>query len=160
MGKKQIETMVGLFVLLGALATVFLSLKAANLASFSFDSTYGLFARFDNVGGLKIRAPVKSAGVTVGRIRSIAFDDKTFQGVVSMEIDKRYQFPTDTSAKIQTSGLLGDQYVGLEPGGDDKSLNSGDTIKMTQSAIVIENLIGQLLYGKAAEGGGKDKGGK
>jgi len=160
MGKKQIETLVGLFVLVGALATVFLSLKAANLASFSFDSTYSLSARFDNVGGLKIRAPVKSAGVTVGRIRSIGFDDKTFQGVVAMELDKRYQFPADTSAKIQTSGLLGDQYVGLEPGGDDKNLKDGDTIKMTQSAIVIENLIGQLLYGKVAEGSGKDKGAK
>jgi phospholipid/cholesterol/gamma-HCH transport system substrate-binding protein len=159
MGKKQIETMVGLFVLMGGLAVVFLSLKAANLASFTLDSTYSLSARFDNVGGLKIRAPVKSAGVTVGRIGSIRFDDKTFQGVVAMEIDKRYQFPADTSAKVLTSGLLGDQYVGLEPGGDDKNLKNGDTIKMTQSAIVIENLIGQLLYSKAAEGG-KDKGGK
>jgi len=160
MGKKQIETLVGVFVLIGGLAVVFLSLKAANLASFTLDSTYALSARFDNVGGLKIRAPVKSAGVTVGRIRSISFDDKTYQGVVAMEIDKRYQFPADTSAKILTSGLLGDQYVGLEPGGDDKSLKSGDTIRMTQSAIVIENLIGQLLYSKAAEGGGKDKGAK
>ena len=160
MGKKQIETLVGVFVLIGGLAVVFLSLKAANLASFTLDSTYALSARFDNVGGLKIRAPVKSAGVTVGRIRSISFDDKTYQGVVAMEIDKRYQFPADTSAKILTSGLLGDQYVGLEPGGDDKSLKSGDTIRMTQSAIVIENLIGQLLYSKAAEGGGKDMGAK
>ncbi len=159
MGKKQIEMLVGLFVLLGALAVVFLSLKAANLASFTFDSTYPLKARFDNVGGLKIRAPVKSAGVTVGRIASISFDDKTFQGVVAMDIDKRFAFPADTSAKILTSGLLGDQYVGLEPGGDDKNLQGGDTIKMTQSAIVIENLIGQFLYSKAAEGG-KDKGAK
>jgi phospholipid/cholesterol/gamma-HCH transport system substrate-binding protein len=159
MQKRQIETLVGLFVLLGALAIVFLSLKAANLASFTLDATYSLSARFDNVGGLKIRAPVKSAGVTVGRIGTIRFDDKTFQGVVMMDIDKRYAFPTDTSAKILTSGLLGDQYVGLEPGGDDKNLKDGDNIKMTQSAIVIENLIGQLLYNKAAEGG-KDKGGK
>jgi len=159
MGKKQIETLVGLFVVLGALASVFLALKAANLASFSFDATYPLSARFDNVGGLKIRAPVKSAGVRVGRIDSISFDDKTFQGVVAMQIDRRYRFPTDTSAKILTSGLLGDQYVGLEPGGDDKNLNAGDTIKMTQSAVVLENLIGQLLYSKAAEGGKKkDKG--
>jgi phospholipid/cholesterol/gamma-HCH transport system substrate-binding protein len=160
MGKKQIETLVGLFVLIGGLAIVFLSLKAANLASFTLDSTYALTARFDNVGGLKIRAPVKSAGVTVGRIHSIGFDDKSYQGVVSMDIDKRYLFPADTSAKILTSGLLGDQYVGLEPGGDDKNLNNGDAIKMTQSAIVIENLIGQLLYSKAAEGGSKDKGAK
>ena len=160
MQKRQIETMVGLFVVLGAVAVVFLSLKAANLASFTLDSTYSLSARFDNVGGLKIRAPVKSAGVTVGRIASISFDDKTFQGVVAMDVDKRYQFPTDTSAKILTSGLLGDQYVGLEPGGEEKNLRGGDTIKMTQSAIVIENLISQMLYGKAAEGGTRDKGGK
>jgi len=158
MEKKQIETLVGLFVLLGALAIAFLALKAANLASFSLDATYELKARFDNVGGLKIRAPVKSAGVTVGRIASIAFDDKNFQGVVTMELDRRYRFPSDTSAKILTSGLLGDQYVGLEPGGDEKNLGAGDTIKMTQSAVVLENLIGQMIYSKAAEGGkSKDK---
>ena len=156
MEKRQTETLVGTFVLVGALALVFLSLKAANLASFSFDSTYPLKARFDNVGGLKIRAPVKSAGVTVGRIASIVFDDKTFQGVVTVEIDRRYQFPTDTSAKILTAGLLGDQYVGLEPGADDKNLQPGDAIKMTQSAVVLENLIGQLIYSKAAEGKPKD----
>jgi phospholipid/cholesterol/gamma-HCH transport system substrate-binding protein len=157
MEKRNLETLVGLFVVVGAAALVFLSLKAANLASFSFDSTYQVTARFDNVGGLKIRAPVKSAGVTVGRIKSIAFDDKNFQGVVTMELDRRYQFPADTSAKILTSGLLGDQYIGLEPGADDKNLNAGDSIKMTQSAVVLENLIGSLLYGKAAEGGNKQK---
>ena len=156
MERRQTETLVGLFVLVGALAIVFLSLKAANLASFSFDATYPLKARFDNVGGLKIRAPVKSAGVTVGRIASIVFDDKNFQGVVTLAIDRRYQFPTDTSAKILTSGLLGDQYVGLEPGADDKNLQPDDSIKMTQSAVVLENLIGQLIYSKAAEGKPKD----
>jgi len=156
MEKRQIETLVGFFVLLGALAIVFLSLKAANLASFSFDSTYPVTARFDNVGGLKIRAPVKSAGVTVGRIASILFDDKAFQGVVTMQIDRRYQFPDDTSAKILTAGLLGDQYIGLEPGADDKNLKAGDSIKITQSAVVLENLIGQMLYSKAAEGRPKD----
>jgi phospholipid/cholesterol/gamma-HCH transport system substrate-binding protein len=160
MSKKQIETLVGLFVLVGGLSIVYLSLKAANLARFTFDTTYSLSARFDNVGGLKIRAPVKSAGVTVGRIVSIGFDDRKFQGVVKMDLDKRYLFPADTSAKILTAGLLGDQYVGLEPGGDDKNLNDGDTIKMTQSAIVIENLISQVLFNKAAEGAAKDKGGK
>jgi phospholipid/cholesterol/gamma-HCH transport system substrate-binding protein len=157
MGKRNLEILVGLFVLLGALAVAFLSLKAANLASFSFDSTYRLTARFDNVGGLKIRAPVKSAGVTVGRITSIVFDDKNFQGVVTLEVDRRYQFPTDTSAKILTTGLLGDQYVGLDPGADDKSLQPNDSIKITQSAVVLENLIGQMLYSKAAEGGSKKK---
>jgi phospholipid/cholesterol/gamma-HCH transport system substrate-binding protein len=161
MGKKQIETLVGLFVLVGALAIVFLSLKAANLASFTLNSKYPLIARFDNVGGLKMRAPVKSAGVTVGRIESILFDDKNFQGVVTMDIDRRYRFPADTSAKILTSGLLGDQYVGLDPGADEKDLNPGDTVKLTQSAVVLENLIGQMLYSKAAEGrGGKAKGGQ
>ena len=156
MEKRTFEILVGLFVVLGALALVFLSLKAANLASFSFDSTYRLTARFDNVGGLKIRAPVKGAGVTVGRIASISFDDKNFQGVVSLDVDRRFRFPADTSAKILTSGLLGDQYVGLEPGADDKNLNPGDTIKMTQSAVVLENLIGQLIYSKAAEGKPKE----
>ncbi|HEX4585201.1 MAG TPA: outer membrane lipid asymmetry maintenance protein MlaD [Burkholderiaceae bacterium] len=157
MERRNLEILVGLFVVIGALALVFLSLKAANLASFSFDKTYTLTARFDNVGGLKVRAPVKSAGVTVGRIRSITFDDKNFQGVVTMEIDDRYQFPADTSAKILTSGLLGDQYIGLDPGGDEKNLKPGDSIKLTQSAVVLEDLIGKALYGKAAEGGGKQK---
>jgi phospholipid/cholesterol/gamma-HCH transport system substrate-binding protein len=156
MQKRNLEMLVGLFVLLGGAALVFLSLKAANLASFTFDSTYALTARFDNVGGLKIRAPVKSAGVTVGRIANIVFDDKNFQGVVTMQIDRRYQFPTDTSAKILTSGLLGDQYIGLEPGAEEKSLGPGDSIKITQSAVVLENLIGQMLYSKAAEGKPKD----
>ena len=157
MGKRNLEILVGLFVLLGAVAVAFLSLKAANLASFTLDSTYRLTARFDNVGGLKIRAPVKSAGVTVGRISSIIFDDKNFQGVVTLEVERRYQFPADTSAKILTTGLLGDQYVGLDPGADDKSLQPNDSIKITQSAVVLENLIGQMLYSKAAEGGSKKK---
>jgi phospholipid/cholesterol/gamma-HCH transport system substrate-binding protein len=156
MDKRTLDTLVGLFVVLGALALAFLSLKAANLASFSFDSTYRLIARFDNVGGLKIRAPVKSAGVTVGRIASVSFDDTNFQGVVTLEVDRRYKFPADTSAKILTSGLLGDQYVGLEPGADDKNLNPGDSIKLTQSAVVLENLIGQLIYSKAGEGRQKE----
>ncbi len=158
MEKKRVEMLVGFFVLLGALALVFLSLKAANLASFSLDSTYSLTARFDNVGGLKIRAPVKSAGVTVGRISSIVFDDKNFQGVVKLDIDSRYRFPTDTSAKILTAGLLGDQYIGLEPGADDKNLQPGESIKITQSAVVLENLIGQLIYNQAAEGKPKEGG--
>jgi phospholipid/cholesterol/gamma-HCH transport system substrate-binding protein len=151
MNKKQSEILVGLFVALGMLAILFLALKAANLASFSLDSNYAVLARFDNVGGLKVRAPVKSAGVTVGRIGSITFDNKSFQGVVTMQIDSRYQFPTDTSAKILTAGLLGDQYIGLDPGGDDKNLQPGDTIKMAQSAVVLEDLIGKMLYDKAAE---------
>lgn len=155
MGRKGVETLVGVFVLLGLIAVVFLALKAANLASFNTGPTYSITARFDNIGGLKVRAPVKSAGVTVGRVIAIGLDPQSYQGRVTMELDAKVQFPADTSAKILTSGLLGDQYVGLEPGGSDKNLGSGDQIRMTQSAVVLENLIGQFLYNKAAEGGDK-----
>ena len=153
MGKKGIETMVGLFVLLGVLALLFLALKAANLANFGKHDTYKLSARFDNIGGLKVRAPVRSAGVSVGRVTKIGLDPKTFQGVVTIEIDQGFQFPKDSSAKILTSGLLGDQYIGLEPGGDEKNLAGGDVIKQTQSAVVLENLISQFLFSKAADAG-------
>ncbi|MGE5339135.1 MAG: outer membrane lipid asymmetry maintenance protein MlaD [Gemmatimonadota bacterium] len=157
MGRKGIETLVGLFVLFGFVAIGYLALKAANLTSFTVGETYTITAKFDNIGGLKVRAPVRSAGVTVGRVSAISFDNRTFQGIVTMQIEKKFQFPKDTSAKILTAGLLGDQYVGLEPGGDDKYLASGDTIKMTQSAVVLENLIGQFLYNKAAEGSSEAK---
>jgi phospholipid/cholesterol/gamma-HCH transport system substrate-binding protein len=149
MGKKAIETLVGGFVLLGMLGLVFLALKAANLGSIGGGDTYLVQARFDNIGGLKVRAPVRTAGVTVGRVTKIALDHKSFQGVVSMEIDRSYQYPKDSAAKILTSGLLGDQYVGLDPGGDDKNLAAGDTVPQTQSAVVLENLIGQFLSSKA-----------
>ena len=155
MGRKGIETLVGVFVLLGLIAVVFLALKAANLASFSTGPTYAITARFDNIGGLKVRAPVKSAGVTVGRVSGIALDPQSYQGRVTMELDASVRFPADTSAKILTSGLLGDQYIGLEPGGSDKNLEAGSQIRMTQSAVVLENLIGQFLYNRAAEGGDK-----
>ena len=157
MGRKGIETMVGVFVLLGLLAVVFLALKAANLASFRVGNTYAVTAKFDNIGGLKVRAPVKSAGVTVGRVTGIALDTKSYQGTVTIEIEQGLEFPDDTSAKILTSGLLGDQYIGLEPGGSDKNLKAGGQIKMTQSAVVLENLISQFLYSKAAEPGGEKK---
>ena len=153
MAKRNIEILVGLFVVLGVLALLFVALKAANLASFSSGDTYGLTARFDNIGGLKPRAPVRSAGVVVGRITSISLDPKTFQGVVTLDLDRRFQFPKDSSAKILTAGLLGDQYIGIEPGGDDKNLAAGETIAQTQSAVVLENLIGQFLTGKAGEAG-------
>jgi phospholipid/cholesterol/gamma-HCH transport system substrate-binding protein len=153
MSKKGIETLVGLFVLLGLVALTFVALKAANLASFGQSNGYTLQARFDNIGGLKARAPVRSAGVTVGRVMSIQLDPKTFQGLVTMEIDRDLRFPKDSSAKILTAGLLGDQYVGLEAGGDDKNLAPGDTVKQTQSAVVLENLIGQFLFNKASEAG-------
>ncbi|MFN3564568.1 MAG: outer membrane lipid asymmetry maintenance protein MlaD [Burkholderiaceae bacterium] len=152
MGRRGIESLVGVFVLLGIVAIFYLALKAANLASFNTGETYTLTAKFDNIGGLKVRAPVRSAGVTIGRVASIALDAKTYQGLVTLEIQKSIEFPVDTSAKILTAGLLGDQYIGLEPGGDDRMLKPGDTIKMTQSAVVLENLIGQFLYNRAAEG--------
>ncbi len=157
MGRKGIETLVGVFVLLGFVAIGYLALQAANLATFNFGETYTLSARFDNIGGLKPRAPVRSAGVTVGRVTGITLDANTFQGVVMMELDGRFKFPADTSAAILTAGLLGDQYIGLNPGGDDKNLAAGDMIRLTQSAVVLENLIGQFLYNRAAEGGDPGK---
>ena len=149
MGKRSIETLVGMFVLLGMAGLVFLALQAANLGSVGGGATYSLQARFDNIGSLKPRAPVRAAGVTVGRVKSISLDGKTFQGVVLLDIEKGYTFPKDTSAKILTSGLLGDQFIGLEPGGDDANLEAGETIAQTQSAVVLESLIGQFLTGKA-----------
>jgi phospholipid/cholesterol/gamma-HCH transport system substrate-binding protein len=140
-------------------ALVFLALKAANLGSFvGGGDAYPLQARFDNIGGLKARAPVRSAGVNVGRVTAIALDPKTYQGVVTLEINKGVEFPKDSSAKILTSGLLGDQYIGIEPGADDKNFVSGEVIKQTQSAVVLENLIGQFLFNKAADAG-SDAGG-
>ncbi|MBS7405791.1 MAG: outer membrane lipid asymmetry maintenance protein MlaD, partial [Oxalobacter sp.] len=142
---------VGLFVLLGAVALMFLALKAGNMSSFSFEKTYTVSSRFDNIGGLKPRAPVKSAGVVVGRVGDITFDDQDYRALVTLQLQERYKFPKDSSAKILTSGLLGEQYVGIEPGGDEANLAAGDQIKMTQSAIVLENLISQFIYNKAAE---------
>jgi phospholipid/cholesterol/gamma-HCH transport system substrate-binding protein len=159
MGKKGIETLVGLFVLLGLAALTFVALKAANLASFGSRDSYMLQARFDNIGGLKPRAPVRSAGVTVGRVTSIRLDPKTYQGLVTLEVDREVQFPKDSSARILTSGLLGDQYIGLEAGGEEKNLAPGDTIKQTQSAVVLESLISQFLFNKAADAGAEGSGG-
>ena len=154
MKKTVLDFWVGLFVLLGLIAALFLALKVGNMSSLSFQATYPVKLKFDNIGGLKVRAPVKSAGVVVGRVTSIGFDTNTYQALVTIDIDKQYPFPKDTSAKILTSGLLGEQYIGLEPGGDSEMLKAGDTISMTQSAIVLENLIGQFLYSKAADAGG------
>lgn len=157
MQRKSIDLWVGLFVVLGAAALMFLALKAGNLSSISFGDTYAVVARFDNIGGLKPRAPVKSAGVVVGRVESIRFDDKSFQAQVTMQLESAYKFPKDSSVKILTSGLLGEQYIGIEPGGDTVALANGDRIRMTQSAIVLENLISQFLFSKAAEGGQEGK---
>jgi phospholipid/cholesterol/gamma-HCH transport system substrate-binding protein len=155
MTRKELDLWVGIFAVIGMGAMLFLSLKVANLASFSSADTYQINAKFENIGGLKVRAPVKSAGVVVGRVGDIHFDNESFEAVVALNIDSRYQFPKDSSAKILTSGLLGEQYVGLTPGGDSVNLKGGDTLKLTQSAVVLENLIGQFLYNKAAEGDGK-----
>jgi phospholipid/cholesterol/gamma-HCH transport system substrate-binding protein len=152
MQRKSLDLWVGLFVLLGAAALMFLALKAGNMSSVSFDATYPVITKFDNIGGLKPRAPVKSAGVVVGRVDDIRFDDKSFQAIVTLNLNSNYKFPKDTSAKILTAGLLGEQYIGLEAGGDTNNLVAGDRIKMTQSAVVLENLISQFLYSKAAEG--------
>ena len=151
MGRKGVETLVGLFVLLGILAILFLALRAANLGNFVIGETYIISARFDNIGGLKVRSPVKSAGVTVGRVKAIVLDTNTYQGQVTMELEQSVTFPDDTSAKILTSGLLGDQFIGLIPGGSDNNLQAGGQIKLTQSAVLLENLIGQFLYNKAAD---------
>ncbi len=152
MQRKSLDVWVGLFVVLGAAALLFLALKAGNMSTLSFGKSYDVVARFDNIGGLKPGAPVKSAGVVVGRVESIAFDNKKFLARVTLRIDKTYQFPTDTTASILTSGLLGEQYVGLDGGGDDKILNDGDQMKLTQSAMVLERMISRFLYGKAGEG--------
>lgn len=153
MQRSKHDVWVGMFVLLGAAALLFLALKAGNLLSLSFDDSYVVRAKFDNIGGLKPKAPIKSAGVVVGRIGQITFDDKLFQADVEFRLNKRFKFPKDTSAKILTSGLLGEQYVGLEAGGDEKNLAEGDTITQTQSAMVLESLISQFLYNKAADAG-------
>jgi phospholipid/cholesterol/gamma-HCH transport system substrate-binding protein len=157
MNRRTIDMWVGLFVMIGFGAVLFLALKVANLSSFSSAESYQVKAKFDNIGGLKIRAAVKVAGVVIGRVNDVRFENETFEAVVSFSVDKRYQFPRDTSAKILTSGLLGEQYIGLAAGGDTVNLKDGDTLKLTQSAVVLENLISQFLYSKAADSkeGGK-----
>ena len=157
MQRKSLDVWVGLFVLLGALALMFLALKAGNMSTMRFGPSYSLVARFDNIGGLKPGAPVKSAGVVVGRVERIGFDDKNFQAQVTQRMQEDIRCPKDSSAKILTSGLLGEQYIGLDPGGDVKNFAEGDRITSTQSAIVLENLISQFLFSKAAESSGDEK---
>ncbi len=153
MKRSGVDLLVGLFVLLGFAALAFLALRAGNMSSaLGLGPTYTATARFDNIGGLKPRAAVRSAGVVVGRVESIRFDDNTYQAEVLLALDERFRFPKDSSVKILTSGLLGEQYIGLTPGGDEQMLAEGDRITLTQSAVVLENLIGQFLYGRAAEG--------
>ena len=152
MQRSKNDVWVGLFVMLGVVAVVFLALQAANLLTLNFQGGYRVTARFDNIGGLKPQAAVRSAGVVVGRIESIAFDDKIYQARVTLLLEERYVFPKDSSLKILTSGLLGEQYIGIEAGADEANLADGDRVVATQSAVVLENLISQFLYSKAAEG--------
>jgi len=151
MTRSTIDLWVGFFVALGLGALLFLALKVGNLASSTTGETYAVQARFDNIGGLKVRAPIKSAGVVVGRVSNINFDAEAYQAVVTMQLEARYKFPKDTFATINTSGLLGEQYIGFDVGGDTDMLKSGDTIKKTQSAVVLEKLISQFMFNKAAE---------
>ena len=151
MQRSKNDVWVGLFVVIGLVAVLFLSLQSANLMSVSWQKSYAISANFDNIGGLKKQAAVKSAGVVVGRVERITFDDKTFQARVDMALDERFAFPKDSSLKILTSGLLGEQYIGIEAGAEADNLKAGDKVQATQSAVVLENLISQFLYSKAAE---------
>ncbi len=151
MNRSTIDLWVGVFVVLGVAGLLFLALKVGNLASFSTDQMYQVQARFANIGGLKVRAPIKSAGVVVGRVADVRFDNESYEAIVTMNLEAGYQFPRDTTAKILTSGILGEQYVGLEAGGDGVMLKNGDRLRLTQSAVVLENLISQFLFNKAAE---------
>ena len=157
MHRKSIDVWVGLFVLLGAVSLLFLALKAGNMSTISFSKTYAIVGKFDNIGGLKPQSPVKSAGVVVGRVGDISFDDKSFQALVRLDMDPAHKFPKDSSLKILTSGLLGEQYVGIEAGGDTNNLVDGDKITRTQSAAVLEDLINQFIYSKAADGKDSNK---
>lgn len=152
MNRTTLDLWVGFFVAIGIAALLFLALKVGSFAGVEMERSYQLEAKFDNIGGLKVRGPVKSAGVVVGRVADIRFDPQTYEAVVVLNIDARYNFPKDTFASIYTAGLLGDQYVGLEPGGDERMLAAGDAIFKTQSAVVLEKLVSQFLFNKAAEG--------
>ncbi|CAB1367861.1 outer membrane lipid asymmetry maintenance protein MlaD [Denitratisoma oestradiolicum] len=152
MNKTVLDLWVGFFVAIGLVAMGFLALKVGNLSAMESGETYLLQAKFDNIGALKVRAPVKSAGVVVGRVSEIKFDAENYVAVVSLQMDKRYQFPRDTFATINTQGLLGEQYVGFDVGGDPEVMKPGEMIRKTQSAVVLEKLISQFLFNKASEG--------
>ena len=151
MSRRLLDLWVGFFVAVGFAGVLFLALRVGNLSSANFAETYQLSARFDNIGGLKIRGPVKSAGVVVGRVSDIRFDPQAYEALVTLTIDSRYQFPKDTFASILTAGLLGEQYIGLDAGGDEKMLSPGDVLAKTQSAVVLEKLISQFMFNKASE---------
>ena len=160
MQQSKNDIWVGLFVMLGAVALVFLALQAANLLSLNFQSTYRITAQFDNIGGLKPKAAVRSGGVVVGRVAGISFDDERYQARIDLDMDARFKFPKDSSLKILTSGLLGEQYIGVEAGAAEDNLAAGDNVTSTQSAVVLENLISQFLFNSAANAASPDKGGK
>jgi phospholipid/cholesterol/gamma-HCH transport system substrate-binding protein len=151
MSRRLLDLWVGFFVAVGFAGVLFLALRVGNLSSANFAETYQLTAKFDNIGGLKVRGPVKSAGVVVGRVTDIRFDPQAYEALVTLTIDRRYQFPKDTFASILTAGLLGEQYIGLDAGGDEKMLNPGDVLAKTQSAVVLEKLISQFMFNKASE---------
>lgn len=151
MNRATLDLWVGFFVAIGLAALLFLALKVGNLASTQVGETYRLQAEFDNIGGLKVRAPIKSAGVVVGRVTDVRFDPESYKAVVGMQVDNRYKFPRDTILTINTSGLLGEQYIGFEVGGDTEMLKEGTLIKKTQSAVVLEKLISQFMFNKAQE---------
>jgi phospholipid/cholesterol/gamma-HCH transport system substrate-binding protein len=157
MDRKVIDLWVGVFVVAGFAALLMLALKVANFESLGSGKSYLLKAHFNNIGGLKERAPVRSAGVTVGRVTKIRLDTERYDAEVTLQMDNRFEFPTDTTASILTSGILGENYIGLEAGGDDKKLKQGAEIKLTQSAVVLERLIGQFLYGRAQESPDKEQ---
>ena len=160
MERSKNDLWVGLFVMIGLAALVFLALQAANLLSLNFQSTYRITAQFDNIGGLKPKAAVRSGGVVVGRVAGISFDDERYQARIDLDMDARFKFPKDSSLKILTSGLLGEQYIGVEAGAAEDNLAAGDNVTSTQSAVVLENLISQFLYNSAANAASPDKGGK
>ena len=150
LGKAKLELTVGVFVVIGLAALLFLAMKVSSLSSFSGDGGYEIVAKFENVGGLKVRAPVMMAGVSIGEVSKISLDTETFEANVNFVLGGQYKLPIDTSAAIFTSGLLGEQYIALEPGGDDVNLKAGDVIKLSQSAMVLEQVLGQFLFSKAA----------
>ena len=160
MERSKNDLWVGLFVMIGLTALVFLALQAANLLSLNFQSTYRITAQFDNIGGLKPKAAVRSGGVVVGRVAGIIFDDERYQARIDLDMDARFKFPKDSSLKILTSGLLGEQYIGVEAGAAEDNLAAGDNVTSTQSAVVLENLISQFLFNSAANAASPDKGGK
>jgi phospholipid/cholesterol/gamma-HCH transport system substrate-binding protein len=151
MERTTMDLWVGAFVVAGIAALVMLAMKVGNLSTYNVSETYQVQAYFSNVGGLKPKASIKSSGVLVGRVVDITLDTERYEAKVTFSLDKRYSFPRDTFASILTSGLLGEQYIGLSPGGDSEMLKPGEIIKKTQSAAVLEDLIGKFIYNKAEE---------